>query len=214
MAEGGLRERQKEKRKQAIMVAAARLFQEQGFNAASMEDIAAAAELSVGTVYNYFKSKAEIGLAIYQADRDLVQGATDKVIANPPADPVDAICRMMETDFETEVGYLDRAVWSALFGASFTDQSSLSNAFVSDELMRVDQFRKLLQVLAAKGKIDAAADLDAAAEMLGALNLWYFMRWLAGLQSGTGDAAHAILSAEGRAALKRHITQLTRGLLA
>ena len=212
MAEGGLRERQKEKRKQAIMIAAARLFQEQGFNAASMEDIAEAAELSVGTVYNYFKSKAEIGLAIYQADRDLVHAATDKVIANPPADPVDAICRLMETDFETEVGYLDRAVWSALFGASFTDQQSLSDAFVSDELMRVDQFRKLLAVLAAKGTVDGKADLDAAAEMLGALNLWYFMRWLAGLRAGEGDAASGILDKEAKATLRRHVAQLMRGL--
>lgn len=212
MADSGLRARQKEKRKQAIMVAAARLFQEQGFSAASMEDIAAAAELSVGTVYNYFKSKAEIGLAIYQADRDLVHAATDKVIANPPGDPVTAICRMMETDFETEIGYLDRAVWSALFGASFTDQSSLSNAFVSDELMRVDQFRKLLQVLAAKGQIDGSADLDATAEMLGALNLWYFMRWLAGLRAGGGNPMSGILDDEARATLRRHVTQLMRGL--
>ncbi len=211
MAEGGLRERQKEKRKQAIMVAAAQLFQRQGFNAASMEDIAQAAELSVGTVYNYFKSKAEIGLAIYQADRDLVQQATQAVIANPPADPVAAICRMMETDFETEIGYLDRAVWSALFGASFTDQSSLSSAFVSDELMRVDQFRKLLHVLKEKGKIDSGADIDAAAEMLGALNLWYFMRWLAGLRAGEANAQSGILDAEAKATLKRHVTQLMRG---
>jgi AcrR family transcriptional regulator len=206
MADGGLRARQKEKRKQAIMVAAARLFQAQGFNAASMEDIAAAAELSVGTVYNYFKSKAEIGLAIYQADRDLVHAATTQVIANPPSDPVQAICRMMETDFETEIGYLDRAVWSSLFGASFTDQSSLSSAFVSDELMRVDQFRKLLAVLAEQGKIDGTA------EMLGALNLWYFMRWLAGLRAGEGSAQSGILDAEAKATLKRHVTQLVRGL--
>jgi AcrR family transcriptional regulator len=211
MADGGLRARQKEKRKQAIMVAAARLFQTEGFNAASMEGIAAAAELSVGTVYNYFKSKAEIGLAIYQADRDLVHAATDLVIANPPADPVTAICRMMETDFETEIGYLDRTVWSALFGASFTDQSSLSNAFVSDELMRVDQFRRLLAVLVEKGQVDTSADIDAAAEMLGALNLWYFMRWLAGLRSGEAGAESGILDAEARATLKRHVTQLMRG---
>ncbi len=212
MTEGGLRERQKEKRKQAIMAAAAKLFQAQGFHAASMEDIAATAELSVGTVYNYFKSKAEIGLAIYQADRDLVQAATSDIIAHPPADPVDAICCMMETDFETEIGYLDRAVWSALFGASFTDQSTLSTAFVSDELMRVDQFRNLLNVLQAKGKIDKHADISAAAEMLGALNLWYFMRWLAGLRASAGSAQSGILDAEARATLRRHVTQLMQGL--
>lgn len=211
MADGGLRARQKEKRKQAIMAAAARLFQAKGFDQASMEDIAAAAELSVGTVYNYFKAKAEICLAIYQADRDLVHEATDRVIANPPADPVQAICRMMETDFETEVGFMDRAAWSALFGAAFTDQSSLSKAFVSDELMRVDQFRRLLAVLAEKKSISAEADLNAAAEMLGALNLWYFMRWLSGLRSGEAGALSGILDAESRATLKRHVTQLMNG---
>lgn len=212
MADGGLRARQKEKRKQAIMAAAARLFQDQGFDAASMEDIAEVAELSVGTVYNYFKSKAEICLAIYQADRDLVHAATDRIIAKPPADPVTAICRMMEVDFETEVGFMDRAAWSALFGAAFTGQSALSAAFVSDELMRVDQFRRLLQVLAETRKIDGKADLDAAAEMLGALNLWFFMRWLAGLRSGDAAAKSGILDAKSRAVLKRQVTQMLRGL--
>jgi AcrR family transcriptional regulator len=211
MADGGLRARQKEKRKQAIMGAAARLFQARGFDAASMEDIAASAELSVGTVYNYFKSKAEICLAIYQADRDLVHEATDRIIADPPSDPVQAICRMMETDFETEVSFMDRAAWSALFGAAFTDQSSLSKAFVSDELMRVDQFRRLLAILAEKGRVNAGADLNATAEMLGALNLWYFTRWLSGLRSGESGAQSGILDAESRATLKRHVTQLMRG---
>lgn len=212
MADGGLRERQKEKRKQAIMAAGARLFQARGFDATAMEDIAAAAELSVGTVYNYFKSKAEICLAIYQADRDLVHAATDRIIARPPADPVTAICRMMEVDFETEVGFMDRAAWSALVGAAFSGQSSLSSAFVSDELMRVGQFRRLLGILADKGKIDPAADLDASAEMLGALNLWFFMRWLAGLRAGDQAAKSGILDANSRAVLRRQVTQLLRGL--
>src|SRR5579871_6049870 len=89
----GLRDRQKARRREAIMAAAARLFEERGFEQAAMEEIAAAAELSVATVYNYFRSKGDICLAIYRADRDLVQAATDRVIANPPADPVDAVCR-------------------------------------------------------------------------------------------------------------------------
>ena len=105
----GLRERQKAGRRRDILAAASQLFRKDGFADTSVEAIAALAEVGTGTVYNYFKSKAEIGLAIYQADRDLVQAATSQIIDNPPADPVDAICRMMETDFETEIGYLDRA---------------------------------------------------------------------------------------------------------
>lgn len=214
MADGGLRARQKEKRKQAIMAAAARLFQERGFDPTAMEDIAGAAELSVGTVYNYFRSKADICLAMYQADHDLVHAATSRIIANPPADPVNAICRLMEADFETEVGFMDRTAWAALFGAAFNGQASLSSAFLSDELMRAGQFRRLLGVLGQRGSVSPTADLDAAAEILGALNLWYFMRWLAGLRSGTAGAASAILDAQARLGLRRHVAQLMNGLVA
>ena len=79
----GLREKQKETRRQAMLAAAARLFKAHGFARTSMEEIAAAAGLSVATAYNYFKTKGEICVAIYKADRDLVQAATDRVIANP-----------------------------------------------------------------------------------------------------------------------------------
>ena len=48
--------------------------------------------------------------------------------------------------------------------------------------------------------------------MLGALNLWYFMRWLAGLRSGAQNPASGILDNEARATLRRHVTQLMRGL--
>ncbi len=51
----GLRDQQKQKRRDAIMAASARLFGKQGYAATSMEEIASAAELSVGTLYNYFK---------------------------------------------------------------------------------------------------------------------------------------------------------------
>ena len=56
----GLRERQKATRTQRILDEAFELFRSVGYEAARIEDIAAAAELSVGTFYNYFPSKAEI----------------------------------------------------------------------------------------------------------------------------------------------------------
>src|SRR5215813_8152779 len=137
----GLREKQKETRRQAMLAAAARLFKEQGFAKTSMEDIAAAAGLSVATGYNYFKTKGEICVAIYKADRDLVQAATDKVIAHPPKDPVAAICKLIETDFETEVPFIDRAAWEALFAAAFQALPEPSGAGVAEawagaEIMR------------------------------------------------------------------------------
>jgi len=54
------KEREKERRRQQIMVAAKRVFSEKGFNKATMEDIAHQAELSPGTLYLYFKNKEEL----------------------------------------------------------------------------------------------------------------------------------------------------------
>lgn len=54
------KERERERRRQQIIVAAKRVFSEKGFNKATMEDIASEAELSPGTLYLYFKNKEEL----------------------------------------------------------------------------------------------------------------------------------------------------------
>ncbi|MBW1642247.1 MAG: TetR/AcrR family transcriptional regulator [Deltaproteobacteria bacterium] len=54
------KEREKERRRQQILVSAKRVFSEKGFSKATMEDIATDAELSPGTLYLYFKNKEEL----------------------------------------------------------------------------------------------------------------------------------------------------------
>jgi len=54
------KEREGERRRQQIIVAARRVFSVKGFNKATMEDIAGEAELSPGTIYLYFKNKDEL----------------------------------------------------------------------------------------------------------------------------------------------------------
>jgi AcrR family transcriptional regulator len=54
------KERERERRRQQIMVAAKRVFTSKGFGKATMEDIAKEAELSPGTLYLYFKNKDEL----------------------------------------------------------------------------------------------------------------------------------------------------------
>ena len=54
------KERERERRRQQIIIAAKRVFSAKGFNKATMEDIAKEAELSPGTIYIYFKNKDEL----------------------------------------------------------------------------------------------------------------------------------------------------------
>ena len=54
------KQRERERRRQQIIVAAKRVFSEKGFSKSTMEDIAREAELSPGTLYLYFKNKDEL----------------------------------------------------------------------------------------------------------------------------------------------------------
>ncbi len=54
------KQRERERRRQQIIVAAKRVFSAKGFSKSTMEDIAREAELSPGTLYLYFKNKDEL----------------------------------------------------------------------------------------------------------------------------------------------------------
>ncbi|MES4900804.1 MULTISPECIES: TetR family transcriptional regulator [unclassified Streptomyces] len=58
----GLRERKKIQTRQAIRRAAYRLFQEQGYDATPVDQIAEAADVSPSTVFRYFPTKEDIVL--------------------------------------------------------------------------------------------------------------------------------------------------------
>lgn len=58
------REREKLRRRETIISAATALFYEKGFTATTMEEIAAVAEVSKGTLYLYFGSKDELYISI------------------------------------------------------------------------------------------------------------------------------------------------------
>ena len=58
------KEREKERRKEEILDAAQRVFIEKGLTTATVDDIAAAAELSKGTLYLHFESKEDIYIAL------------------------------------------------------------------------------------------------------------------------------------------------------
>jgi AcrR family transcriptional regulator len=63
MAETGLRERSKARRRAAIIRAAYELFAERGYDATTVADIAEAAEVAPRTVAMYFPAKQDIALS-------------------------------------------------------------------------------------------------------------------------------------------------------
>lgn len=58
------RSRQK---RDALLAAAARLFEERGYDSTTADDIAAAAEVSIGTFYSYFRNKRQVFVSLFAA---------------------------------------------------------------------------------------------------------------------------------------------------
>ena len=58
----GLRERKKQKTRESIQRTALRLFEKQGYEETTIEQIAAAAEISPSTFFNYFPTKEDVVL--------------------------------------------------------------------------------------------------------------------------------------------------------
>jgi AcrR family transcriptional regulator len=105
---GGLRARKKRQTRAAIAAAAMELFKARGFDAVTIADIAAAADVSRKTIFNYFPAKEDLAfqagherrMALVQAIRECPPGtslvapfraATAQYLDRVEHDPVDAI---------------------------------------------------------------------------------------------------------------------------
>lgn len=85
----GLRERNKQLTRHAIIEAALGLFEAKGFDATTMEDVAAAAEVSPRTVYRYFTTKEDL-VFLGQEEENRRIAARVKTMTRT-ADPVDQL---------------------------------------------------------------------------------------------------------------------------
>ena len=94
------KEREKERRKQQILVAAKRVFSEKGFNKATMEDIAQEAELSPGTLYLYFKNKEELYASLSLRILQYLLLRIEHVNAMKQAGPDEKLKALMEAMYD------------------------------------------------------------------------------------------------------------------
>jgi AcrR family transcriptional regulator len=91
----GLREWKKARTRLAIADVATRLFVERGFEEVTVADIAAAAEVSVKTIFNYFSSKEEL---FFDRADEVIGAIADAVIDRAPGTTVLGALRAVLAD--------------------------------------------------------------------------------------------------------------------
>ncbi|HTC57719.1 MAG TPA: TetR/AcrR family transcriptional regulator [Candidatus Sulfotelmatobacter sp.] len=95
--------------RQEILRTAARLFQQRGYDATSMNDVAAALKLSKGGLYHHFQSKDEI---LYEIMNHAMEITQDRVL-NPVrsiANPEDRLRALIRLHIEVVLSPRDREI--------------------------------------------------------------------------------------------------------
>ena len=84
VSEMGLRARKKQRTRQAIAEAAFRLFEQRGFEQVTVAEVARAADVSEGTVFNYFPTKEDLFYPqMEEFEAMLVQAVRDRPAGEP-----------------------------------------------------------------------------------------------------------------------------------
>ncbi|MEV0053560.1 TetR/AcrR family transcriptional regulator [Saccharopolyspora shandongensis] len=89
------RERKKQLTRQRIVMAAVRLFEEQGYEQTTVAQIAAAADVDPKTFFNYFRSKDEVLFNDVEPDFDVLLGAIAE--RRPEESPGEVLVRAIQT---------------------------------------------------------------------------------------------------------------------
>ncbi len=163
----GLRAKHKADRHRRILEAAAELFREAGYEGAKIEAIAAAAEVSVGTIYNYYRNKGDILVAIVSMEVNEVLNAGRGVVATPPANVGDAIDTLLGIYFEHSLIYLSKAMWRQAMATSMQQPDSpFGQTYFALDRALVDQTCELVDRLKRLGLVRLDADTRATGEII------------------------------------------------
>ncbi len=158
-----LRALKKEKTAKAILDAASVRFATDGIEAARMEEIAADAEVSVGTLYNYFGSKQSLLVALFDAEvREMLSLGSAAV--SEDVDPVRAVAHLFGA-------YLDVMLATNRDLLREVLRSSLAGGEAIHELARLDeqlmaQLGDLLTEHRNAGRIGSSTSIEDAVFVL------------------------------------------------
>jgi AcrR family transcriptional regulator len=158
-------------RRAEILRAAEKLFAEKGFHGTTMLDLAKLSEFSVGTLYNFFKTKEEVYYTLLIEKLDLFQSKLDtKVNQHPPG--VDQILALIEASIQF---FEENQNFFRIFIQERSTVESSVGATAGKELRKrylsyIDLVAKVMTKAIEKGDIQKCNPLEVAYSLVGILD--------------------------------------------
>lgn len=178
------REREKEQRRNDIIDAAEQVFFARGWQTATMDDVAGAAELSKATLYLYFKNKEELYAAILSRGSDILHGMFREAVESNESgiEQTAAIGRAYMQFHEEHRDYYDAMLYFDTKGFDTCDDCSYGQICVEAK----EKIMKLVSCAVANGVADGTlrADLDPVKT---AVLLWASSSGVLSALATTGD---------------------------
>jgi TetR/AcrR family fatty acid metabolism transcriptional regulator len=125
-----------------IRDAAIRVFARKGFHATRAEEIAEEAGIAVGTIYNYFESKAQILLSIFEREFDEELGLYES-LAKSGMSVAERFREILRVHFARLAESRDLAV--VLVRERYNSSSEIGDAMTRMHRKMLDRIEKLLQ---------------------------------------------------------------------
>lgn len=158
----GLREQKKQQTRERIVDAADRLFTAKGFQETTMEEIAEAAGVSPGTLYNYYGTKNTVLLSHLGARVAEMTGTGAALLADPPANVVTAVQTLAGVYLDGLISF-ERELLRELFAAGFGPASDLLPELIQLDELLLDQLGALLNRFAESGALNEDVEVAEAA---------------------------------------------------
>lgn len=162
----GLRAKQKADKTRRILEAATTLFREQGYDSARIEDIAEMAEVSVGTLYNYYQNKGDILVATVAMEVTEVLEGGARIVSNPPLNVAEALRTLIDQYYDHSLVYLSKEMWRTAMAISIQQpETPLSRRYTELDGQLSAQVVRLVETLQARGVVHAGIGAKAMGEV-------------------------------------------------
>jgi AcrR family transcriptional regulator len=176
----GLRERSKLDKRRRILEAAREVFIEHGYDAATTREIAARADVSIGTVFVYAKDKRDLLLQVVDDELDAIN-AQGQAVLDQPGTVLERLLAYFSLRYRywaSEPRLARPALRETSDFLSVQSPGEETHRFYSRRPLILGQIEQMVRAAQAAGEVAADAPADQVASLVFSLYLIEARRWL------------------------------------